>query len=47
MADPLPDGRWGLYDVPTGPACLTFYAVDWNGFASAPVTLQLVHAPRP
>ena len=31
IADPLQDGRWGLYDVPTGPVCLSFYAVDWDG----------------
>ena len=47
MAEPLQDGRWGLYDVPIGPACLTFYAVDGDGLASAPVTRQVVHSPRP
>ena len=46
IADPLQDGRWGLYDVPTGPVCLTFYAVDWDGLASTPVTRQVVHSPR-
>ncbi len=44
IADYVDDTHYGLYGVPEGPVCLTFYAVD--EVASAPVTREVVHAPQ-
>lgn len=39
-------GLWALRGIPEGAACISFFAVDSNGVASAAVTREIVHAPR-
>lgn len=43
----LDSGQYRLGMVPTGPGCISFFAVDPFGIASAATTREVVHAERP
>lgn len=42
----LDTGRYRLGTVPTGPGCISIFAVDPLGVASAPTSREIVHAHR-